>query len=133
MDATHSPINIKISSPITVIGDANLIAMDPVDMASSIAHSIVRSIKDCSMGGAGIPMIDEEGRPRSIDVQVSAGTIVYGTKNTIGKKAVLFGLRATRDLKQKREQKDGDDEPKVEGQGGEDKEGDGEQKKQRVA
>jgi hypothetical protein len=128
-DATHSPITIKISSPITVIGDGNLIAIDPVEMASSIAHCIVRSIKDCSMARAGIPMIDEEGRPRPIDVQVDAKIKVRGAKNTVGKKAVLFGLRATRDLKRKREQTDGDDEPKAHG---EDREMDREEEKQKV-
>src|SRR5580700_8623333 len=85
IDATYSPINIKISSPITVVGDGNLIATDPVEMASSIAHCIVRSIQDCSVACAGIPMIDEEGRPRPIDVQVDAKIKVRGAKNTVGK------------------------------------------------
>jgi hypothetical protein len=58
MEAIHSLINIKISSPITVIGDANLIAIDPAEMASRIALDIVRGIKHCSMAHAGIPMID---------------------------------------------------------------------------
>jgi len=133
MDATHSPINIKISSPITVIGDGNLVAIDPVEMASSIAHCIVRSIKDCSMARAGIPMIDEEGRPRPIDVQVDTKIKVQGAKNTVGKKAVLFGLRATRDLKRKREQTEGADEPQADGQDREDRKMDVEEKKQRVA
>jgi hypothetical protein len=133
LDATHSPITIKISSPITVLGDGNLIAIDSVEMASSIAHCIVRSIKDCSMARAGIPMIDEEGRPRPIDVQVDAKIKVRGAKNTVGKKAVLFGLRATRDLKRKREQTDGDDEPKAQREDREDREMDMEEKKQKVA
>jgi hypothetical protein len=67
---------------------------------------------------------------------VDAGITVRGTKNTIGKKAVLFGLRATRDMKRKREQTEGDDEPKADGEGregGEEGEMDEEQKKQKVA
>ena len=133
MDAIHSPITIKISSPITVIGDENLIAIDSAEMASSIAHCIVCSIKDCSMARAGIPMIDEEGRPRPIDVQVDAKIKVQGAKNTVGKKAVLFGLRAARGLKRKREQMEGDHESKDVGKGREGREADGEQKKLRVA
>jgi hypothetical protein len=132
IDTTYSPINIKISSPITVIGDGNLIAIDPVDVASSIAHCIVRSIKYCSMARAGIPMIDEEGRPRPIDVQVDAKIKVHGTKNTVGKKAVLFGLRATQDLKRKRERMEGDDELGEGEKGAGNRAADGEQKKQRV-
>jgi hypothetical protein len=133
MDATHSPIKIKISSPITIIGDANLITIDSAKIASSMANCILRSIKDCSIARVGIPMIDEEGRPRPIDVQVDAGIIVRGTKNTIGKKAVLFGLRPTRDLKRKREQTEVNDESQVEEEDREDRETDGEEKKQRIA
>jgi hypothetical protein len=135
MDATHSPINIKISSPITIIGDANLIAIDPAEIASGMANCIIRSVKDCSMARAGIPMIDEEGRPRPIDVQVDAGIIVRGTKNTIGKKEVLFSIRATRGSKRKREQMgDGNDEqPNAEGHAGQEREIDEGPKKQRVA
>jgi hypothetical protein len=112
MDATHSPINIKISSSITVVGDGNLIAIDPAEVASNIAHCIVLSIKDSSVARAGIPMIDDEGRPRPIDVQVDAKIKLRGAKNTVGKKAVLLGLQAARDLKRKRERNEGDDEPK---------------------
>lgn len=116
LDATRSPITIKISCPITIVGDQNLIAIDPAYMASTMASCVIRSIKDCSMAHAGIPMIDEEGQPRSIHAHVDAGIIVHGTKNTIGENAVLFGLRATRDLKRNAGQMELDDEqPKIEG------------------
>jgi hypothetical protein len=130
-DATQYPINIKISSPITVTGDGNLVAIDPVEMASSIALCIVRGIKDCSMARAGIPMIDEDGRPRPIDVQVDAKIEIQGAENTVGKKAVLFGLRGTQDLKRKRERTEGDDEQRVEGQEGGDIDVNGEREKKR--
>jgi hypothetical protein len=135
MDATHSPINVKISSPITIIGDANLIAIDLADIASSMANCIIRSIKDCSMAHAGIPMIDEEGRPRPIDVQVDTGIIVRGNKNTIGENEVLLGIRATRDSKRKREQTEegNDEQPNAEGNAGQEREIDEGPKKQRVA
>ncbi len=133
MDATHSPINIRISSPITVIGDENLIAIEPAEMASRMANAIIRSIRDCSMACAGIPMIDEEGRPRPIDVQVDAGITVRGNRNTTGGGAVLLGLRATRNLKRPMQQTDDDHEQsEIEGDDGEESEMDEGRKKQRV-
>lgn len=80
-------------------------------------------------------MIDEEGRPRPIDVQVDAGIIVRGTKNTIGKNEVLLGIRATRDSKRKREQTEegNDEQPNAEGIARQEREIDEGSKKQRVA
>ena len=42
-----------------------------------------------SMNGFGIPMIDENGRPRPISVEVQAETRVEGSRNVVGEKAVL--------------------------------------------
>ena len=41
------------------------------------------------MGADGIPMIDENGRPRPIKVEVMAETTIEGSKNVVGEKAVL--------------------------------------------
>lgn len=41
------------------------------------------------MGEHGIPMIDENGRPRPIKVEVRAETRVDGSKNVVGEKAVI--------------------------------------------
>lgn len=129
MDPAPSPIIISISSPVTIIGHTNLIAIDPTKIGTNIAHNIVRSIKDASICSAGIPMIDEEGRPRPIEVIVHAGIKVQGTNNTIGEKAAIFGLQTAADLKREREEME-DDELKAAGNSSESGEIVGEQKKQ---
>lgn len=45
------------------------------------------------MGASGVPMIDEEGRPRPIKVQVTAETRVEGCRNVVGEKAVLDAVK----------------------------------------
>lgn len=50
--------------------------------------AIVDALKQMSMG-SGVPMIDEEGRPRPILVEVMAVTRIDGSKNVVGEKAVL--------------------------------------------
>jgi hypothetical protein len=85
------------------------------------------------MARAGIPMIDEEGRPRPIDVQVDAGITVHGTKNTIGNSVDLFDLRAAQHMKRKREStEDYEEQPKVEGNGVKEGQIDEGNKKQKV-
>jgi hypothetical protein len=132
MDSTPSPIIISISSPVTIIGHTNLLAIDPTEMGTNIAQSIVRSIKEASVCSAGIPMFDEEGRPRPIEIRVDAGIKVQGTNNTVGEKAVLFGLQAAADLKRTRESTE-DNQLEAAGDGSELKETDCAGKRQKIA
>lgn len=89
-----SAITIQISTGIRVSGDDNLIFLAPSfgDSASSPAAEHARSIAETvttairrggEQGSGGIPMIDEEGRPRAIRVQVEAGMEVHGKGNVL--------------------------------------------------
>jgi hypothetical protein len=132
-DGELSPILISISSPITIVGHCNLVAIDPAETATDIAKAVASAIKEASISGTGLPMIDEEGRPRPIEVRVDAAIKVEGTRNTIGKEAVLKGLEASfNELKRRREHGGDRGEKKKENEEAE--EGDGERvvKKQRL-
>ncbi|KAG0649557.1 hypothetical protein D0Z07_3818 [Hyphodiscus hymeniophilus] len=88
-DERLSSIHLRINTPLTVKGDHNLIAVDAALSASKIAGAVVSALKQMSMDEHGIPMIDENGRPRSIKVEVRAETAIDGSKNVVGEKAVL--------------------------------------------
>jgi hypothetical protein len=126
-DEEGSPIYLKISTPLVVKGDNNLIAVDPSAQASKLAMAIVQSLKQLSHGADGIPMIDENGRPRPLKVDVKAEITVEGSKNVVGEQAVLgsvmgaglkrkvddakaLPMKDLKDLKEvrKREREDGD-------------------------
>ncbi|CZT48184.1 uncharacterized protein RSE6_08848 [Rhynchosporium secalis] len=85
-----SSIRIKIFTPINVRGDGNLIAMDTAITATKIAQGVTDALFSMTYGDAqGIPMIDEDGRPRPIRVVVSAPLTVLGSKNLMGERAVM--------------------------------------------
>lgn len=84
-----SPIHIIISTPLVLKGDNNLIAVDPATQSSKIAMAVVQALKQLSHGADGIPMIDENGRPRPLKVDVKAEVTVQGNKNVVGEQAVL--------------------------------------------
>lgn len=49
--------------------------------------AISMALKQASMSGSGVPMIDEEGRPRPVKVKVEAAMRIEGSRNTVGHKA----------------------------------------------
>lgn len=100
-DEGLSSIHLRINTPLVVNGDNNLVAIDPAASASKIAMAVVAAIKQMSMGESGVPMIDEEGRPRPIKVDVTAETRVEGSKNVVGEKAVLAAVVCKEDAKKK--------------------------------
>jgi hypothetical protein len=103
-DSDLSPIVINISSPVTITGHGNLVAFDPSTTAAAIAEAVARSLKSASVSSSGIPMIDEEGRPRPIKVTVDTPVKVQGDKNMIGDHPVMLKLReGVAAMKQRRE------------------------------
>jgi hypothetical protein len=81
-------ITISITAPLHIKGSNNLLAVNLTSHATAIAHSVIQALKEASMSRAGIPMIDEDGRPRTLDVKVDAGIRVEGERNVVGEKAV---------------------------------------------
>ena len=85
-DSLLSAIKIVIRCPVVVKGDNNVIDMDSALSANKIAHAVVNALKGISMSGHGVPMIDEEGRPRPITVTAIADVTVTGSRNYVGDK-----------------------------------------------
>ena len=87
IDSTSS-IQFKIATPLIITGNGNLVPIDPSTIANTIAMGIVSSLKSISMG-AGIPLIDEEGRPRPLKFDINCEVRVEGSNNIVGEKAFL--------------------------------------------
>jgi hypothetical protein len=81
-----SAINIIIRCPLFIKGDSNLVAVDTSGSANKIAQGVVGALKTMSMSGHGVPMIDEDGRPRPISVTATAEVRIDGSKNVVGDK-----------------------------------------------
>jgi hypothetical protein len=116
-----SSIVLNIKCPLRVTGHDNLIAMDNSLAASKIAMAVVSALKQMSMAGSGIPMIDEEGRPRPIKVDVDTSITIEGDRNKLGDAAsvamakqagVQSGVAGGSTSKREREESDS-----VEGEG----------------
>lgn len=91
-----------------------MIATEPSKTASLIAQNVVNALKTMSMGTSGVPMIDENGSPRPIKIQIVAGTTVSGARNTVGEKAVVEKLLpALRQLEEEQEVKQKEEGEKV--------------------
>ena len=82
-------IHLSISTPLTIDGDDNRIAVDASASASKIAAAVVQALKQMTAEGMGVPMIDEDGKPRPLKFEVVAETRVTGNKNVVGERAVL--------------------------------------------
>lgn len=114
-----STISIQIKVPIYVSGNNNVLSIDPAVTGSKIAVAIVTGLRQMSGIAGGVPMIDENGRPRPIIVDVDGITKIDGSDNIIGDRAVYTaggGLSPAppkipdpKDLSKKRDRPDGDD------------------------
>ncbi|KAK2745812.1 hypothetical protein CKAH01_06716 [Colletotrichum kahawae] len=85
-----SPISLRISTRINVTCDGNLIALpsSPSDQANSIAKAVVKAIQGQDWA-TGLPMIDENGRPRPLKLDVDAGMTIKGSSNVIGTESII--------------------------------------------
>lgn len=99
-----SSIKITIKCPLFIKGDGNLVAIDTAASANKIATGVVGALRSMSMSGHGVPMIDEEGRPRPITVTAIAEVNIEGSKNVVGDNVrpmlPKLGLKAARDNRQ---------------------------------
>lgn len=89
---TMPSISISITSSLSVNGSNNVIGLDTARNAATIGRALVDAIKNTSMSAMGIPMIDEEGKPRTINVTVDAGMRVEGRDNIIGEEIAMMRL-----------------------------------------
>lgn len=82
-----SPISLRINTSVIITKSNNLVCLSetPAEHANAIARAVVQAIYDNSSGQCGIPMIDEDGRPRPVNIEVDAGITVEGAGNIVGK------------------------------------------------
>lgn len=107
-DGDRSAITVRILTAVRVTGDNNImcLAVDPAETARFVAQAVTKVLRG---GGAqergGIPMIDEEGRPRPLKIEIEAGTEVHGEGNVLGGEEVVM-----RALGKRRRELNGDEE-----------------------
>ncbi|KAJ0107861.1 hypothetical protein J7T55_007073 [Diaporthe amygdali] len=105
-DDERSPIELRICTTVQVEGDNNAILMTapPADHAKAVVDAVTATIRQAgSMNDGGIPMIDEEGRPRPFRITVEAGMHIEGSGNVLGSEEHIKQL-----LGGKRKRDDGD-------------------------
>ncbi|PHH72303.1 hypothetical protein CDD82_6043 [Ophiocordyceps australis] len=93
-DDTASPISMYINTSVHVVNNQNLVALadTPSAHANAISQAIAKALRENSSGQCGIPMIDEDGRPRPLQVHVEAGILVEGSENIVGSEAAVCSM-----------------------------------------
>ncbi|PHH67218.1 hypothetical protein CDD81_2987 [Ophiocordyceps australis] len=93
-DDTVSPISMYINTSVHVVNNKNLVALadTPSTHANAISQAVTKALRENSSGQCGIPMIDEDGRPRPLQVHVEAGIIVEGSENIVGSEAAVCSM-----------------------------------------
>ena len=83
-----SPITLRIKTSVHVAADNNIVCLRsaPEEAAGEAARLAMEAVR---AGSAGVPMIDEEGRPRPVVVEVEAGWKVEGSGNVVGREDVV--------------------------------------------
>lgn len=95
-----SAITIRVSTAVKVHGEGNIVCLGSEDEAGlssaqralaarMVADAVVGAITSRDGGGAAVPMIDEEGRPRPLKVEIEAGVQVRGRDNVLGGREVV--------------------------------------------
>lgn len=82
----RSPIELRIMTTVQVEGDNNaiLLTASPAEHAKAIAEAVTAMIRQAGGMNGGIPMIDEDGRPRPFKITISAGMNIEGSGNVLG-------------------------------------------------
>ncbi|CAH0049707.1 unnamed protein product [Clonostachys solani] len=98
-DEPCAPLSLRINTSITINKSNNIICLSetPSSHANAIAEAMTQAIKKYSAGNCGIPMIDGNGNPRPIRLEVDAGTVVEGEGNVIGSEDVILKVLRQRD------------------------------------
>ncbi|KAH7162953.1 hypothetical protein B0J13DRAFT_25072 [Dactylonectria estremocensis] len=114
-DPESSPISLRINTSVNVSRSNNVVclASSPADQANAIAQAVVKALHQGSSGQCGIPMIDENGAPRPLRIEVDAGLVVDGTNNIVGSRENVTEVLRQRDssvLGRRQRQEDGRDQ-----------------------
>ncbi|TVY50152.1 hypothetical protein LOCC1_G000073 [Lachnellula occidentalis] len=84
-----SEIRITVNTPLMITGDGNSVSVDVALNASKVSAAVVAALRGMSTVAGGVPMIDGDGRPRPITMEVTAEIKVEGSNNVVGDKAIL--------------------------------------------
>lgn len=108
-----SPISLRINTSVRVASNNNVVVVQatPSDSAKQIADAVIKAMRDYSAGNCGLPMIDEEGRPRPIGVDVDAAMVVQGSNNFVGTEETFGQYLEARTVAQGQAQRRRRDEP----------------------
>lgn len=108
-----SAISLRINTSVHISSNNNLVCLNdtPASHANAIAKAVVQAIQENSSGQCGIPMIDEDGRPRPVKIEVDAGITVEGSGNVVGSEDVVNQVLRLRSLTRKRSADDESDAP----------------------
>lgn len=98
-DLPSSSLTIRINTSININKNNNVVCItdSPQQHANSIARAVTKAIQENSSGNCGIPMIDCEGNPRPLTIEVDAGTVVDGEGNMVGSEAFILKMMRRRD------------------------------------
>jgi hypothetical protein len=93
-----SPITIRINAGVRVSSSSNVVvlAAAPSEVAALVAQAVVAGIREASAGRCGIPMVDEDGHPRPLRVEVDTGLEVNGVGNVVGAERVVKDIMRIR-------------------------------------
>ena len=102
-----SGISLRINSSVTISNSNNLVCLreTPAEHANAIAQAVVRAMQESSSGQCGIPMIDEDGRPRPIRIEVDASMTVDGAGNIVGGEGIISEVLRQRSQLRRRERR----------------------------
>lgn len=86
-----SPLSLRINTSINISKSNNLVCLadSPANHANAIAEAVVQAIQKNSSGSCGIPMIDGDGNPRHVKIEVDAGMVVDGMGNVVGNEKII--------------------------------------------
>lgn len=92
-----SPITVRINAGLRISSNHNVVALatSPGDLCAQISKSVVAGMREAS-GGVGIPMIDEDGHPRPLRIEVDAGLDINGVGNVVGSEEVVVEISRLR-------------------------------------
>lgn len=112
-DAQQSSISLRINTSVRVSSNNNHVCINetPAEHANAISRAVVHAIQENSSGRCGIPMVDEDGRPRPLSIEVDAGIEVHGQGNVVGSETFVTEVLRQKQWQQVlRRRWDGDDD-----------------------
>jgi hypothetical protein len=81
-----SAIKLHVKCPLSVNGDHNIVGVDTAVNVTRVAQGIFKALKEMGVNGHGVPLVDEDGRPRPITITASAEITITGSKNFVNDK-----------------------------------------------